>query len=135
VYYERDRRWLWAGDRAEEGGRMVGAEVRALGRYAVYADIAPPRVGLARTARQTRGAPHGRWSVRCSVVERGSGIDPRQSYFTVDGRRVPTEWETDRAVLRWRPLAAPSVGSHSYEVVATDHAGNVGRQTGTFVVR
>jgi hypothetical protein len=133
VYYERDRSWIWADSKVQ--GDRIEAEVRALTRYAVYADVAAPQVGLARTHRRVGGAPHSRWSVHCAVIERGSGLNSQNSYWIVDGRRMPSEWEVERAVLRWRPLQPPAPGVHRYEVVATDRAGNTTRRTGTFTVR
>lgn len=135
ICYERDRRWTWAESEMRDGGRSMVARIRALGRFALYADVAAPQVGLAHTRRRSIGAPHGRWWLQCAVIERGSGLDPARTGFTVDGRHVPSEWEVERAVLRWRPLAPPAAGSHRYEVVATDRAGNETRRSGTFVVR
>jgi hypothetical protein len=135
ICYQRDRRWTWAESEVRDGGRAIAARIRALGRYALYADVAAPSIGMARALRRLRGAPHGRWSLQCAILERGSGLDPERTGFSVDGRRVPSEWEVERAVLRWRPLAPPAAGSHRYEVVATDRAGNETRRGGTFVVR
>jgi hypothetical protein len=135
VYHEQNGGWSFAGGARRDDGRAVAAQVRVLGRYATYADVEPPRIGLARTRGHARSAPHARWSLQCGIVERGSGIDPAGTQFIVDGRRVPSEWEIERAVLRWRPLHPPPAGSHRYEVIATDVAGNVARASGSFAVR
>jgi hypothetical protein len=40
----------------------------------------------------------------------------------------------DRLRLRWRPLTRPARGTHLYDVVVGDAAGNVRRGSGTFVI-
>ena len=69
------------------------------------------------------------------LVDDGSGVAALETWFIVDGVRRPAEWDAVRNELRWRPLRAPAKGTHRYEVVATDRAGNVARRAGTFVVR
>ena len=68
------------------------------------------------------------------MSEDGSGLDPRASYFEVDGVRMPSEWDAENRTLRWRPRVPPAAGTHRFTVTATDHAGNVGRSTGSFVI-
>jgi len=59
----------------------------------------------------------------------------RETYFTVNGRRVPTELDPDAGALRWRPREKPKPGPLRIEAVATDEAGNRARLAGTLVVR
>ena len=68
------------------------------------------------------------------VSELGSGVDPENSWFEVDGRRVPSEWDAVANTLRWKPLRAPASGRHEVEVVLTDRAGNVRRRHAGFVL-
>jgi len=68
------------------------------------------------------------------VIEEGSGVDGRESFFRVDGRRVPCEWDEPRDLLVWRPLAPPPAGTHRYELELRDRAGNVRRLSGSFVI-
>ena len=137
LYHLRGGSWIVAaplGDSAAPSPGVVSGAVRALGRFAVFDDVAPPRVGPPRTVRISTAAPN-RWALQVGVHEAGSGLDPEQTYFEVDGRRVPSEWDVERAILRWRPLKAPSSGAHEYRVVAIDRAGHETRGAGRFVVR
>ena len=61
-------------------------------------------------------------------------MDVKETFFVVDGRRVPSEWDGVRGELRWRPLVRPPSGSHRYQVIAADKAGNARRASGTFVL-
>jgi hypothetical protein len=115
-------------------GQAITGEALTLGRIAVFQDVSPPHVGLARATRLRTPAPD-HWALQCAIVERGSGLDLDATYFTVDGRRVPSEWDPEHGVLRWRPLHAPAAGSHEYEVRATDRAGLESRSRGRFVIR
>jgi len=68
------------------------------------------------------------------VLESGSGVDAAASAFVVDGVRVPSEWDPEASVLRWRPRQPPAPGRHAYEVRVADRAGNTARSTGSFVL-
>jgi hypothetical protein len=122
------------GDDVEGVREEPSARVRALGRFALFDDVAAPRIGAARTLRIASPAPN-HWALRCSIVERGSGLDLERTHFEIDGRRVPSEWIPDRATLRWRPLHPPAAGSHAYTVIAVDRAGHETRASGRFVAR
>lgn len=119
---------------SEAEGGEASASVRGLGRFAMFEDQAAPRIGPVRTTSIRTPAPN-RWTLRCSVTDRGSGVDPSRTRFEIDGRRVPSEWDPERATLRWRPRNRPAAGSHEYIVVAVDRAGHETRATGRFVVR
>ena len=144
LFLERTSGWARASapdDEVEVGAlrsprpvaRSLEGEVRGLGRVAVLADVAPPRVGPARVMRLRTGAPN-RWALQSRASDRGSGLDPARTHFLVDGRRVPTEWDPENGLLSWRPLQRPPSGSHRYEIVAVDHFGQETRQSGGFVV-
>ncbi len=137
LYFENGASgWRWITTRVDSAARRVEGATRGLGRFALFADRVPPRIVPRNVPRRAgRSAPYGRWALEARVVERGSGVDPRASGFTVDGRRVPSEFDLDLSTLRWRPRVAPGRGVHRYEVVATDRAGNVSRATGTFTMR
>lgn len=128
--------WRWITTRVDSAARRIEGATRGLGRFALFADRVPPRI-VPRIAprRAGRAVPYSRWALEVRVVERGSGVDPRTSGFTVDGRRVPSEFDLDLSTLRWRPRVPPGSGVHRYEVVVTDRAGNVSRATGTFTMR
>ena len=84
--------------------------------------------------RDPASAPYPRWSLECGVKEEGSGLDARGSFFTVDGQRRPSEWDSEQQMLRWRPRHAPMKGPHRYTVTLVDRAGNASRISGGFVL-
>ena len=61
-------------------------------------------------------------------------LDGHASGFSVDGTRVPTEWDAENSVLRWRPLHPPKAGTHRYRLEVVDHAGNHAVRNGAFVI-
>jgi hypothetical protein len=131
--YRRDEDgWSWLGNK-REGSRYV-LESRRLGWFAEFEDTLAPRIELHAPPRHAPSGPYNRWAVEATLVEHGSGIDSRACYFVVDGKKVAAEWDPEADALRWRPLAPPKAGTHKYDVVAGDRAGNVGVRSGTFVL-
>ena len=61
-------------------------------------------------------------------------MDARASRLEIDGQPVPTEWDAEEHILRWRPARAPAKGTHRVEAIAVDRAGNVGRVGAAFVL-
>ena len=132
--YRRDSGgWQWIGaDGDSVAGRIAGNSSR-LGRFALFRDAIAPRTTLIKPSpRPAHSGPYSRWAVEASVVEDGSGLDTRSSWFEVDGHRVPTEWDPEAGRLRWRPVRAPERGKHAVLIVATDHSGNQSRTRGSF---
>jgi hypothetical protein len=125
--------WQWIGaDRDSAAGAVAGNSWR-LGRFGLFRDVVGPRVTLLKPpARTARGLPYSRWAVEAKVMEDGSGIDTRASWFEVDGRRVPTEWDPEAGRLRWRPAQPPKHGKHAVVIIATDRSGNQTRTRGSF---
>ena len=125
--------WQWIGaDRDSAPGAVAGNSWR-LGRFGLFRDTVAPRVTLMKPpARTAHARPYSRWAVEASVVENGSGIDTRSSWFEVDGRRVPTEWDPEAGRLRWRPARRPERERHAVLIVATDRSGNQSRTRGSF---
>ena len=134
--YVRDEEggWSYVGGREAKDPTVVAGETRVLGAFAVLADTVAPRVRPLRPLRHAPRVPYSQWALRARVTEFGSGLDTRGTFFTVDGRRVPTESDAVRDLLVWRPLAPPARGTHRYELEARDRAGNVRRTSGTFVL-
>ena len=139
LYVRRGTSWALArSDTTRQNGGLEGEAV-TIGRTAVFRDVAPPRVGVARTVRIATPAPN-RWALQCAIVERGSGVDGGRTHFVVDGRRVPSEWDAERGVLRWRPLRTPAAGPTStrwWRRIARDWsrgAGDVLRSIGLFTL-
>ena len=103
------------------------------GEFALFADDVPPKATIgAPTA--GAAAPYSRWSITAAVTEKGSGVDASASGFVVDQRRVPTEWDPEAGVLRWKPRQRPAPGPHTVEVVVRDRAGQETRVRGRFTV-
>ena len=137
LYMAREAAWNPARSEtahAAAGGKTLAGAALNLGRIAVFQDVSPPHVGLARAVRLRTPAPN-HWALQCAIAERGSGLDLDATYFSVDGRRMPSEWDAEHGVLRWRPLHAPAAGSHEYEVRAKDRAGLESQSRGRFVIR
>jgi len=126
--------WDWIGGRDPERTNSVAGETRRLGGFAVLVDTLAPRLTPLRPARRPLVGAYPRWALRARVAEFGSGLDARGSFFTVDGVRVPTEYDAVRRTLQWRPQVRPARGRHAYAIEARDRAGNVRRHAGTFVL-
>ncbi|MBI1796754.1 MAG: M23 family metallopeptidase [Candidatus Eisenbacteria bacterium] len=119
----------------KDGSAVFTGESHHLGTFAVLIDTLAPRIETLRPPRRagTR-KPYARWALAARLTELGSGIDPRASRLEVDGRPVPSEWDPEARVLRWRPRTPPGRGVHPYEVVAADRAGNVRRVAARFIM-
>jgi murein DD-endopeptidase MepM/ murein hydrolase activator NlpD len=128
--------WQWIGANGGPAPGAVAGNSLRLGRFGLFRDAVGPRVTLMKPpARPTRARPYSRWAVEASVVEYGSGLDTKSSWFEVDGRRVPTEWDPEAGRLRWRPARPPERGKHAVLMIATDRSGNQTRTRGSFLLR
>jgi hypothetical protein len=134
LYRDTGGGWESLGADLERREGWIGAETRALGRFAVFRDVAAPRIRLLPPSRATGVGVAVRWALEARITEEGSGVDARGSTFIVDGRRVPSEWDAVENTLRWRPLRRPASGRHELEIVAADRAGNVRRHHAGFVL-
>jgi hypothetical protein len=135
LYGEFGAGWEWLGGATEGAESLsVSGETRQLGRFAAFADTLAPRVRMFRAHRHAEPGPYSTWELKARVMEFGSGVDARGSAFIVDGTRVPTEWDTPRDLLRWRPARRPARGVHHYLLEVRDRAGNVRRTRGSFVL-
>jgi hypothetical protein len=118
----------------DRSGSNYEVTSRRLGWFAEFEDTLGPRITLRAPSRKPTTGPYSRWALEAGIVEKASGVDARASYMVVDGKRVAAEWDPEADVLRWRPLARPKAGSHRYDVVAADRAGNLSIRSGTFVL-
>ena len=134
MYRDTADGWDLVGDHVDKSKRTIGGGTRRFGRFALFRDVRAPVAKLRMPPRATPPGPYPLWALEASIAERGSGLDSRATYFIVDGRRVPSEWDSVIQVLRWRPLKTPANGRHTVTVVATDRAGNLQKTSGTFVV-
>jgi murein DD-endopeptidase MepM/ murein hydrolase activator NlpD len=134
VYSDDGSGWGWLGTALDPAlGRRV-AETRHLGRFALFADTLAPRIAPRRPPSRRTLGPYPRWALEARLTEEGSGVDGQGSRFEVDGRRVPSEWDAEERLLRWRPRRAPQKGVHPYTVIAVDRAGNERRIAGQFTI-
>ena len=134
LYRLTDEGWDWIGGTFDAARGEMVAESRRLGRFALMRDTLAPRVTLRRLQKSAPSRPYSGWQLEATVAEAGSGLDARASYFMVDGKRVPSEWDSEERILRWRPARRPLKGKHRVTVVAADRAGNTRRAPGSFVL-
>jgi hypothetical protein len=134
LYRDSGGGWDYVGADLDWRAGWIGAETRALGRFALFRDATAPRVKLRVPPRVVPPGRPARWALEARITEEGSGVDARASRFVVDGRRVPSEWDAVMTTLRWRPLRPPASGRHEVEIVAADRAGNVRRRRASFVL-
>jgi len=80
------------------------------------------------------GGPYSTWALTARVKDEMSGVAVDSSGYEIDGKRVPTEWDAEEHVLRWRPRVPPAAGTHRYRLNVLDHAGNRTVKSGTFVL-
>ena len=131
LYRSESGAWQFVGDVVDTATNSVRGESRKLGRFALMRDVLAPRAVLLQPpALPAKAGPYSRWAVEASLVEEGSGLDPRASWIEVDGARVPTEWDPEAGRLRWRPVRPPASGTHEILIVASDRAGNETRVPG-----
>lgn len=125
-------RWQWVGALRDSVTRAVSGDSRRLGSFTLFRDEVGPRVALLEPAAPpVSRAPYSRWALEASVADDGSGVDARGSYFEIDGRKAPTEWDPDAGRLRWRPAKPPARGKHTVVLIVADRAGNTTRTPGT----
>jgi len=134
LYRDSGGGWEWIGAAYDSATRRLSAETRRFGRFALLRDLEAPRVELHAPPRTAPAGEYPHWALEARIEEKGSGVVARDSYFLVDGRRVPSEWDAVAETLRWRPLRAPAGGRHEFEIVVADRAGNLRRRHGSFVL-
>jgi hypothetical protein len=126
--------WEWNDATWDGGSRTFRTNTTRLGQFALVRDTAPPEVTALPAPAGPRGGPYSTWALTARAHDRLSGIDTRASAFVVDGARVPTEFDPDAQVLRWRPRSAPKSGRHTWRLDVSDHAGNHTVRSGVFVI-
>jgi hypothetical protein len=118
----------------DDSSHVFRAETSELGAFVLMHDGRAPSIRLLPAARRVPPGPYPRWELKARITEAGSGVDPSESYFEIDGARVPSEWDPEARQLRWRPLQVPSPGAHQVRVRAADFAGNASERAGRFVL-
>lgn len=104
-----------------------GAEVSALGSYALMLDCRAPRI--------VRPSPaDGAWSaarpetLRVVLEEEGAGVDVLGSDIVLDGVLLLAAYDVDRGELWAEVPARLAPGEHRWEVRAVDRAGQTARR-------
>lgn len=130
---ERDG-WEWTDARYDSSSRTFRVESLRLGQFALVRDELPPELTLLPAHRRVVATDYPQWAYTIRITDRTSGIAGRACVLTVDGERVPTEWDSEHRVLRWRPRLAPAAGRHQVRVEVVDRAGNRAVRSGSFVI-
>ena len=126
--------WEWNDARWDSAGRTFTATTTRLGQFALVLDSAPPEVTVLPAPAKVPGGPYPTWALTARARDEMSGVAGDSSAFEIDGTRVPTEWDAEEHVLRWRPRRAPAAGTHRWRLQVLDHAGNRTVRSGTFVI-
>jgi hypothetical protein len=134
LYRRGSNGWAWQATSYDSVRNQLTAESRRLGPFALFVDRVPPRILSEPKSEWEPSSPDARWRLEARVEDDGSGINAAASYFVIDGRPMPSEWDADQNRLRWRPRARPDAGTHSYQVIVVDRAGNRSRAAGSFVL-
>ena len=134
VYSDNGRgRWVFRGADPEEGGRYLGATVRALGRFALMIDETPPAVSkVLPSAGSTVASP--RFSAR--IHDEGSGIGREKDIvLELDGVRLVSEYDPDARQVTAEPDGPLAAGAHTLVITVRDRAANETRREVTFSSR
>ena len=134
LYRDAGDGWEYIGAKHDAATRTIGGSTRHLGSFALFKDTRAPRGTFVAPPRAQLAGAYPRWAIEAPLADKGSGVDASATYFIIDGRRVPSEWDSVIETLRWKPLRAPSSGQHTVVLVATDRAGNTRKTSGTFVL-
>lgn len=126
--------WEWTNSVRDSLTQTFRTETWRLGQFALVRDDNPPEVTLLPARTRVPAADYPQWAYSVRLIDRTSGIAGSATVLRVDGQRVPTEWDSEKHVLRWRPLQPPAPGLHQVRVDAVDRAGNHTVRTGSFVI-
>ena len=126
--------WEWSEARWDSVARTFTASTTRLGEFALVRDESPPEVTPQPAPARAHAGPYSTWALTAHAADRVSGISAEKSAFVVDGVRVPTEWDAEMGVLRWRPRVPPASGRHAFRLEVSDQAGNRTVRSGSFVI-
>jgi len=126
--------WEWNDARWDSVLHVFRVSTSRLGQFALVRDDAPPEVTPNPAPAKVPHGPYSTWALTASVRDAMSGIHGSASGYEVDGTKVPTEYDAEERVLRWRPRVPPAAGAHPWRLVVVDHAGNRTVRSGTFVI-
>ena len=126
--------WDWNDAIHDSATGVLRCESSRFGQFAILRDEAPPEVTLLPTQPRLTAGPYSKWSYQARLLDRTSGIVGRKSMIFIDGERVPSEWDAEAKVLRWRPRTAPAPGRYTVRVEAEDRVGNRTVRSGSFTL-
>ena len=136
---ERLQQWLPLDAHVNES-KLMEAVADRLGHYALLVDDTPPTIqSLFEDGSEV---PLERFLIEVEILDHGSGIDAVA--LKIDGQRAEFVWEnaptldSGEQTATARLIYLPSnleAGKHTFEVAATDRAGNVAQHHQTFSTR
>ncbi|MEE2656964.1 MAG: M23 family metallopeptidase [Candidatus Latescibacterota bacterium] len=126
-------KWVFLGAERDSLRSMVGAKVRALGRFAMMLDVVPPDVVDLRVRPESGG--RRRPVVTATVVDSGSGLgDEDDLIMEIDGVRVPSVYDPEANHISWTPRSDLTTGGHRVSLRICDMAGNETEESTVFTV-
>ncbi len=136
LYQERSEgKWSFAGNQLDPTGRLVGAKVRRLLRFALFSDTRPPSIaGLQPASGAT--IKERQPLLRAQVDDIGSGIGREEDLtLSLDGQPLIAEYDPEAGTLSARPETPLKPGQHRWEVGVRDQSGNQATAQAVFTVR
>ncbi len=135
VYGRHNGKWAFAGNEISDMAGFVGASVRRLGRFALFADEWPPTIEALRPASGSvieTGSPE----LSAAVVDSGSGIGREEDVALIlDGSRMISVYDPEANRVTFVPEKALEPGEHELIVTARDNCGNEATRLSKFRIR
>ena len=147
IYAHNKGKWSFAGNEIREmvgagtssrsaaSAEFVGATVRRLGKFALFADERPPTIEAVEPAPGSviqTGFPE----LSAAVVDSGSGIGREEDVTLVlDGRQLISVYDPEANRVAFVPETALPSGEYELVVTARDNCGNESSRLSRFRVR
>ncbi len=129
-YYNTQRGWMYLPTRYENH-TYIG-EARSLELFALVRDTIPPMISCKPIDEITTDR---RPLFSAIVKDDLSGIIYSGITITLDGRKIPAEYDQPRARVFYKPTRQLSMGSHNYTIKVEDRIGNVNFKTLKFEIK
>jgi hypothetical protein len=134
VYREHENQpWQFLSNFRERNGFQLSGKVFSFETFSVAKDtVAPelfaatPRDGVAFSSRKPR--------LRVSLRDEFSGLDMEHCHLTLNGEIVIWVYDPDAATIEYTPWESLDRGTHTWQVVAVDNAGNRTELNRSFVI-
>lgn len=108
---------------ANRQGDYLTASTSSWEIFGLVKDDSPPTIvpqTLKEGVQLTASAP----KLVFTVKDRGSGVAKSSLEMTLDGEKLPAEWDPPRSRFLFQPWWNLSLGNHTVEVKASDRIGN-----------